>query len=166
MSAAQVCETDTDVQAALAGWARWLPGMTAPVLPRRPSPLAAAWARASPSKPPSLPPVSATEHPASHTTPAAAVVPPPDAKPSADPVSALPEGDKGGGMVSQQHQEDADRQAKPQLARQAPGGGPAPERGTGASAFSQLMQAARTKAPAPHASGRQDRFVGSAAMCL
>jgi len=156
-AAAQVCMTDTDVQAALAGWAEWLPGMPAPVLPRQPSPLAAAWARASPS--------STAQRPASQATATAPVLPPPDATSTMQPAGQTSAPARTGlpqstGTVPHHSQAGSSVEPAAQPASRAHSKESAPERSTGGSAFSQMMQAARTRAPPPQADGRRDGCAG------
>jgi len=148
--------TDTDVQAALAGWARWLPGMPAPVLPRQPSPLAAAWARASPS--------STAQRPGSQATATAPVVPPPDEKSTMQrfentSAPARTELRQDTGMVSHHSQAEMSAETAAQPPSQAHSEIPAPAHSTGGSAFSQMMQAARTRVPPPQADGRRAGYV-------
>ena len=155
-AAAQVCMTDTDVQAALAGWARWLPGMPAPVLTRQPSPLAAAWARASPS--------STAQRPAGQAASNAPVMPPPDPESTVQPVGDASEPARTGlqqgvGTIAHHSQAEFSEEtaAPPPSQAHSEMSGPAPS--TSGSAFSQMMQAARTRVPPPQADGRRGGYV-------
>ena len=165
MPAAQVCHTDTDVQAAMAGWASWMPGMPAPILPHRPSPLAAAWARASPRN---LSPSahSAAEPPASQPTARVQLLPAEDVQPAAHAVtdaSAAPDTSLQQSAPLQQDSNEVDPAAQPAsstaTATAAPGGS------VDGTAFSQMMQAARAK-PALQTSGHQHRCTGLCSQCL